>query len=81
MSFSCNLSHFSLKQVRNLTGVIYAHLHLLMSAIWKPTCVLILGKNHTNVNCVPSAAVTEVTCPTIEGANIKWYQLKVPGLP
>lgn len=69
------------KQVRNLTDVTYVHLHLLMSVIWKPTCVPTRERNHTNVNCVPSAAVIEVTCPIIEGASIKWYRLKVLGLP
>nr|BAE91667.1 unnamed protein product [Macaca fascicularis] len=68
-------------QVKNLIDVIFVHLHLLMSVIWKPICVPILEKNHTNANYVPSAAVIEVTCPITEGASIKWYQLKVLGLP
>lgn len=72
---------FLFKQVRNLIDVTYVHLHLLMSVIWKPICVPIQEKNHINVNCVPSAAVIEVTCRIIEGASIKWYQLKVLGLP
>lgn len=75
--FPCFLS----KQVKNLIDVTYAHLHLLTNVIWKPTCAPIQEKNHTNVNYVPSAAVIEVTCPIIGGANIKWYQLKVLGLP
>lgn len=82
MSYSCSFSPiFPFKQVRNLIDVTCVHLHLPMSVIWKPTCVPIQEKNHTNVNCVPSAAVTEATCPIIEGASIKWYQLKVLGLP
>lgn len=81
MSYSCNFSRICFKQVRNLIDVTYVHLHLLMSAIWKPICVPIQEKNHTNVNYVPSAAVIEATCPIIEGASIKWYQLKVLGLP
>lgn len=82
MNYSCSFSPiFLFKQVRNLIDVTYVHLHLLTSVIWKPTCVPIQEKNHTNVNYVPSAAVIEVTYPIIEGASIKWYQLKVLGLP
>lgn len=82
MSYSCSFSPtFLFKQVRNLIDVTYVHLRLLMSVIWKPTCVPTQERNHTSVNCVPSAAVIEVTYPTIEGASIKWYPLKALGLP
>lgn len=82
MSYFCSLSPiFLFKQVRNLIGVTYVHLHLLMSAIWKPTCVPIQERNHTNVSYVPSAAAIEATCPIIGGASTRWYQLKVLGLP
>lgn len=44
-------------------------------------CIPILEINRTNVNRAPSTVVIAVTCPIIEGTDIKWYQLKVPGLP
>lgn len=68
-------------QVKSLIDVTYAPLPLLTSATWKHTCVPTRERNHINVNCVPSAAAIEATCPIIDGASIRWYQLKVPGLP